>query len=62
MAQVTHWQKSTFSDGSDGDHCVEVATSPGTIHLRESDDPSIQLTTTPASLARLLHHLRTTEG
>ncbi|MFH8804860.1 DUF397 domain-containing protein [Streptomyces sp. NPDC017936] len=40
-----HWQKSAYSpDASD---CVHVAASaPGTIHLRESDEPDVVLTTT----------------
>lgn len=58
MTQATHWQKSTFSDGSDGDHCVEVASTRGGVHLRESDTPGTVLTTTPAALARLLDRLR----
>ncbi|WP_405840741.1 DUF397 domain-containing protein [Streptomyces sp. NBC_01518] len=27
MPQPRHWQKSTFSDGSDGDTCVDLAAS-----------------------------------
>ena len=30
------WFKSSYSDGPDGDSCVEIATSPGTIHVRDS--------------------------
>ncbi|MGV9288039.1 DUF397 domain-containing protein [Streptomyces sp. NPDC003719] len=30
------WFKSSYSDGPDGDSCVEVATTPGTIHVRDS--------------------------
>jgi hypothetical protein len=41
------WQKSSFSDGSDGDTCVELAAAPPTLHLRESDTPDTELTTTP---------------
>ncbi|MFE6485447.1 DUF397 domain-containing protein [Streptomyces sp. NPDC057757] len=29
------WRKSTYSSGSQGD-CVEVATCPATIHIRDS--------------------------
>ncbi|MBK3570194.1 DUF397 domain-containing protein, partial [Streptomyces sp. MBT62] len=39
MDHVLHWQKSTFSDGGDGNTCVELATTPTTLHLRESDTP-----------------------
>ncbi|MCI3930734.1 DUF397 domain-containing protein [Streptomyces sp. AN091965] len=58
MTPVTAWQKSSFSDGGDGDHCVEVASTHGALHLRESDAPGTVLTTTPAALARLLDRLR----
>jgi hypothetical protein len=30
------WFKSSYSDGPDGDSCVEVANTPGTIHVRDS--------------------------
>jgi hypothetical protein len=30
------WFKSSYSDGPEGDSCVEVATTPGTIHVRDS--------------------------
>ncbi|MCT9080387.1 DUF397 domain-containing protein [Streptomyces fulvoviolaceus] len=30
------WFKSSYSDGPDGDSCVEVATTPATIHIRDS--------------------------
>jgi hypothetical protein len=30
------WFKSSYSDGPDGDSCVEIATTPGTIHVRDS--------------------------
>ncbi|MFH8284925.1 DUF397 domain-containing protein [Streptomyces antibioticus] len=34
------WQKSTYSDGGDGNDCVELASStPTTLHLRESETP-----------------------
>ncbi|MFG2346152.1 DUF397 domain-containing protein [Streptomyces phaeochromogenes] len=58
MNQAVHWQKSTFSDGGDGNTCVELATASGTIHLRESDTPSIELVTTPTPLSHLLHGIR----
>ncbi|MCD7441661.1 DUF397 domain-containing protein [Streptomyces lincolnensis] len=58
MAQARHWQKSSFSDGSDGDTCVEVAATPTTLHLRESDTPDTELTTTTAPLAHLIRALK----
>ncbi|MFE8017495.1 DUF397 domain-containing protein [Streptomyces antibioticus] len=30
------WFKSSYSDGTNGESCVEIATSPGTIHVRDS--------------------------
>ncbi|MET9099329.1 DUF397 domain-containing protein [Streptomyces antibioticus] len=30
------WFKSSYSSGPDGDSCVEVAATPGTIHVRDS--------------------------
>ncbi|MET7293296.1 DUF397 domain-containing protein [Streptomyces griseoloalbus] len=30
------WFKSSYSDGPDGNSCVEVAITPHTIHLRDS--------------------------
>ncbi|MGA5445728.1 DUF397 domain-containing protein [Streptomyces umbrinus] len=48
-----HWQKSSYS--SEGNNCVELATTPdGTIHLRESDDPTTTLTLHSPGLYSLL--------
>ncbi|MER6137298.1 DUF397 domain-containing protein [Streptomyces sp. NPDC001815] len=58
MQTPGNWQKSSFSGGGDGNACLELATTPHTIHLRESDDPAIQLVTTPTPLAHLLHGIR----
>ncbi|MFD8215796.1 DUF397 domain-containing protein [Streptomyces sp. NPDC059697] len=41
------WFKSSYSSGNDGDSCVEIATTPGTIHVRDSkniDGPRLMLT------------------
>ncbi|MFM9695734.1 DUF397 domain-containing protein [Streptomyces europaeiscabiei] len=52
-----HWQKSSYS--SEGNNCLELATtSDGTIHLRESDDPTAALTFQPQQLIALLHTTR----
>ena len=59
MATEINWQKSTFSGGGDGDDCVEVAATPTTIRLRESDSPAHELTTMPAPLTHLLQAIRT---
>ncbi|MDX2914862.1 DUF397 domain-containing protein [Streptomyces griseiscabiei] len=57
-ARPPRWQKSTFSDGGEGDTCVEVATAAGGIHLRESDTPATHLRTTLAILAGLLRRIK----
>ncbi|WP_043673585.1 DUF397 domain-containing protein [Streptomyces xylophagus] len=30
------WFKSSYSDGTEGDSCVEIAIAPRTIHIRDS--------------------------
>ncbi|MET8946750.1 DUF397 domain-containing protein [Streptomyces sp. NPDC004542] len=40
------WFKSSYSDGPDGDSCVEIASTPGTVHVRDSKHtagPCLQL-------------------
>ncbi|MFF2748754.1 DUF397 domain-containing protein [Kitasatospora sp. NPDC058048] len=45
------WQKSSFTNADGGSTCVELATGGHDIrHLRESDDPSVILTTSTAQL------------
>ncbi|MEU9185244.1 DUF397 domain-containing protein [Streptomyces sp. NPDC048484] len=58
MSQALHWQKSTFSDGGEGNTCIELAASPGTLHLRESDTPDTELTTNTAPLAHLIRGMK----
>ncbi|WSQ10551.1 DUF397 domain-containing protein [Streptomyces sp. NBC_01231] len=55
---MIQWQKSTFSSGSDGANCVELAHTEASLLLRESDAPARILPLTPAALAALLDHLR----
>ncbi|MFI8399583.1 DUF397 domain-containing protein [Streptomyces cinereoruber] len=41
------WFKSSYSSGSEGDSCVEVAAAPGAVHVRDSkcaDGPQLALT------------------
>ncbi|MFF7228889.1 DUF397 domain-containing protein [Streptomyces sioyaensis] len=33
------WQKSSYSDQGNGNECIEVATTPDTIHIRDSKTP-----------------------
>ncbi|MFI6280017.1 DUF397 domain-containing protein [Streptomyces sp. NPDC050988] len=47
-----------FADGGDGNTCVEVAASPGILHLRESDTPGTELTTATAPLAHLIRGVK----
>ncbi|MEW2633687.1 DUF397 domain-containing protein [Streptomyces sp. NPDC048389] len=43
------WFKSSYS-GSSGDDCIEVATTPGAVHVRDSKvDRSPQLALSPTS-------------
>ncbi|MDP9613282.1 DUF397 domain-containing protein [Streptomyces demainii] len=53
MSQLA-WRKSSFSSG-DAANCVELAAdSVGNPHLRESDDPEVVISTTPAALRAFL--------
>ncbi|MFF0079883.1 DUF397 domain-containing protein [Streptomyces canus] len=47
------WFKSSYSSGPDGDSCVEIATTPGTVHVRDSKhrDAGPRLALTPATWA-----------
>ncbi|MGQ4363676.1 DUF397 domain-containing protein [Streptomyces sp. SAS_272] len=41
------WFKSSYSSGTDGNSCVEIATAPGTVHVRDSknvEGPRLALT------------------
>ncbi|MGA5522171.1 DUF397 domain-containing protein [Streptomyces pseudogriseolus] len=53
-AELT-WFKSSYSDGTDGNSCVELALTPRTVHVRDSKDvtgPS--LTFASAAWARFI--------
>ncbi|MFF5582470.1 DUF397 domain-containing protein [Streptomyces hygroscopicus] len=45
---AVEWRKSSYS--ADAGNCVNVAASDRAVLLRESDDPDVILSTTPASL------------
>ncbi|MCW8219817.1 DUF397 domain-containing protein [Streptomyces griseolus] len=50
------WFKSSYS-GSSGDSCVEVASAPGTVHVRDSkDEQSPELALSPASWSTFLSY------
>lgn len=55
---MIQWQKSSFSSGSDGASCVELAISDDELLLRESDDPTRILPVAPTGLAALLRRLQ----
>ncbi|MFE0133494.1 DUF397 domain-containing protein [Streptomyces sp. NPDC059037] len=51
-ASGLEWRKSSFSSSSETDDCVEVATTPTAIHLRDSKNPQgPQLAFAPAAWA-----------
>ncbi|MGM9386516.1 DUF397 domain-containing protein [Streptomyces antibioticus] len=52
------WQKSSFSGSGDGNACLELASTPTNLHLRESDDSATVLTATRAPFAQLLAGIR----
>ncbi|MDQ0776892.1 hypothetical protein QF026_005358 [Streptomyces aurantiacus] len=55
--QAIDWQKSTYS--GDSSNCVYVATTPtGAVHLHESDEPDVTLTTTSPPLRALIRSLK----
>ncbi|MFG2182391.1 DUF397 domain-containing protein [Streptomyces abikoensis] len=57
LAAGQDWQKSSYSN--EGASCVYLSVSPtGRIHLRESDDPDVILTTTPEGLRSLISQVK----
>ncbi|MFE9013345.1 DUF397 domain-containing protein [Streptomyces cyaneofuscatus] len=40
MSTDLHWFKSSYS-GSEGGNCIEVATCPHTVHIRDSKDLTV---------------------
>ncbi|WP_149184889.1 DUF397 domain-containing protein [Streptomyces sp. TRM49041] len=49
------WFKSSYSSGTEGDSCVEVAATPATVHIRDSkntDGP--RLAVAPRAWARFV--------
>ncbi|MFD3758645.1 DUF397 domain-containing protein [Streptomyces sp. NPDC058622] len=55
-----HWFKSSYSDGSEGDSCIEVAADgpcPGAVRVRDSKDLRLpHLTVTSHAWARFVAH------
>ncbi|MFG2964379.1 MULTISPECIES: DUF397 domain-containing protein [unclassified Streptomyces] len=55
------WFKSSYSSGSEGDSCVEVALSPATVHVRDSKNTAApsrgpHLAFPPATWTAFLSH------
>ncbi|MEU6229468.1 DUF397 domain-containing protein [Streptomyces sp. NPDC047042] len=52
------WFKSSHSSGPDGDSCVEIATTPKTIHVRDSKhiENGPRLGFTPSAWAGFIPH------
>ncbi|MEU8893268.1 DUF397 domain-containing protein [Streptomyces sp. NPDC048442] len=55
---MTQWQKSKFSNGTEGGDCIELACEGRGLLLRESEDPTHILAPAPTALAALLSHFR----
>ena len=58
MTHVPRWQKSSYS-GSQGGNCVEVASVPGTVAVRDTKNPDgPRLSVTPADWRAFTQSLR----
>lgn len=57
MSDIQHWRKSSYS-GDAANNCVELARTPDTVLLRESDEPHTVIATTPAALRALTRAVR----
>ncbi|MGW3954945.1 DUF397 domain-containing protein [Streptomyces sp. NPDC004752] len=54
-----NWRKSMYSDGGEGDTCVEIAALPTRIAIRDSMFPTRAILSFPtASFAALIGHLK----
>ncbi|WP_328536719.1 DUF397 domain-containing protein [Streptomyces sp. NBC_00344] len=54
------WFKSSYSDSSNSNECVEVATDPRTVHIRDSKNvPGPQLGFTPRAWADFVTYAST---
>ncbi|MDN3285787.1 DUF397 domain-containing protein [Streptomyces thermocarboxydus] len=58
QAQALHWFKSSYS-GGEGGECVEVATLPASVHVRDSKDTGRgTFTVPPAAWSAFVAHAR----
>ncbi|MEU2667748.1 DUF397 domain-containing protein [Streptomyces sp. NPDC007164] len=54
------WFKSTYSDSSNPSDCVEVAATPGTVHVRDSKNaPGPRFAVTPTAWADFVNYAST---
>ncbi|MEU9315208.1 DUF397 domain-containing protein [Streptomyces sp. NPDC048295] len=59
-ASELQWFKSSYSSSSEGDSCVEVATTPGAVHVRDSKNtPGPQLAVTPTAWTDFVNYATT---
>ncbi|MFI7403383.1 DUF397 domain-containing protein [Streptomyces sp. NPDC049541] len=59
-ATELHWFKSSYSSSSEPGDCVEIATTPAAIHIRDSKTPdTAHLTVTPTTWENFLSHVST---
>lgn len=52
------WQKSSFSSGDVNTNCIEIASGPSVLHLRESDDPGVVINPGRSAIRAFLSHLK----
>jgi hypothetical protein len=57
MSTALHWFKSSYS-GSEGGNCIEVATQPFAVHVRDSKSPETSLTVAPGTWAAFVELAR----
>ncbi|MCX5198592.1 DUF397 domain-containing protein [Streptomyces sp. NBC_00249] len=60
MSTPISWQKATFSGGN-GENCIEVGRQADSIVMRESDDPDLIITTSPAKLSAFIQGVKAGE-
>ncbi|WP_328319629.1 DUF397 domain-containing protein [Streptomyces sp. NBC_00388] len=59
-ASELEWFKSSYSDSSSGNDCIEVAPTPGAVHVRDSKNvPGPELGFAPAVWADFVAHAST---
>lgn len=60
MTPTSRWRKSTYSDGGDGNTCLEIAELPTHIVVRDSKAPTRATLTFPATaFTTFVKHLKT---